>query len=87
LLKAGTYSIFSIPRPDHWTIIVNKDLGLWGAYNYNEVLDVMRFDVPVTENSNMYEAFTQSLDQRNEMADLLMMWDKVLIKIPLKFIN
>ena len=43
LLKAGTYSIFTIPEKEKWTIIINSDLGLWGAYNYNPKMDVIRF--------------------------------------------
>lgn len=87
ILKAGTYAIFTIPDLDKWTIIVNSDLGLWGAYNYSSKLDVMRFDVPVQVNNTFFEAFTLLFDQRNEMADLLIMWDKTKITIPLKFIN
>ena len=87
VLKAGTYSIFTIPGQTEWTIIINTGLGLWGSYNYNEKMDLMRFNVPVAENSTFYEAFTISFDHRNEMADLLMMWEKVKITIPLKFIN
>jgi hypothetical protein len=87
VLKAGTYSIFTIPGENEWTIIINNDLGLWGAYNYNEKMDVMRFKVPISANSTFYEAFTISFDHRNEVADLLIMWEKVKITIPLKFIN
>jgi hypothetical protein len=89
LLQAGTYSIFTIPEKDKWTIIVNSDLGLWGSYNYNESLDVMRFEVPVQEISGdvIFEAFTIQLVQRNEVADLLMLWDRTKVSIPLKFIN
>ena len=46
-LAAGTYSLFAIPEADKWTIIVNSDVGLWGAYNYNAEKDVIRFQVPV----------------------------------------
>jgi hypothetical protein len=87
LLKAGTYSIFTIPDSDQWTIIINNELGLWGAYNYNEKMDLFRFNVPTSQNPTFYEAFTITFDQRNEVADLLMMWDKVKITIPVKFIN
>ena len=87
-MKAGTYSLFSIPDADKWTIIVNSEVGLWGAYNYNEKLDVMRFDVPVQKIENVvYEAFTMQFDQKNEMADLLLMWDDIKLTVPLKFIN
>lgn len=87
VVKAGTYSIFTIPGPSRWTIILNSDLGLWGAYNYNSALDVLRIDVPVIENSVFYEAFTIAFEHGNEVADLLMMWDKVKIQVPMKFIT
>lgn len=88
LLKAGTYSIFTIPEKEKWTIIINNEVGLWGAYNYNPKLDAMRFDVPVQSlNEEVYEQFTMRFDQRNEMADLLIFWDSIKVSIPLKFIN
>lgn len=88
LLKAGTYSVFTIPNKDKWTIILNSENGLWGDYNYNSKLDVMRFDVPVqTIDDVIYEPFTLQFDQRNDVASLLMMWDRTKVSIPVKFIN
>ncbi len=87
LLKAGTYSIFTIPYEDHWTIIINRELGLWGSYNYKPRFDVMRFDVPVSINNVNFEAFTMTFHQRNELADLLIMWDNIKVVVPFKFIN
>lgn len=87
LLKAGTYSLFTIPQKDKWTIIINSEVGLWGAYNYNSKLDVMRFDVPVTPADEVYESFTIQIDHRNEVADLLLYWDKTKISMSIKFIN
>jgi hypothetical protein len=87
LLKAGTYSLFTIPQKDRWTIIINSEVGLWGAYNYNSKLDVMRFDIAPATTDTIYESFTMQFDHRNEVADLLLYWDKTKISIPLKFIN
>ena len=87
LLKAGVYSLFTIPQKDKWTIIINSEVGLWGAYNYNSKLDVMRFEIPVMPTDVVYESFTVKLDNRNEVADLLLYWDKIKISIPVKFIN
>ena len=88
LLKAGTYSIFSIPNKDKWTIIINTEVGLWGSYNYNSKMDEMRFDVPAQQiASGSTEQFTIQFDQRNELADLIISWDRVKISIPFKFIN
>jgi hypothetical protein len=87
-LKAGTYSIFTIPEKDKWTIIINSETGLWGAYNYNEKLDIMRFDVPTKSTGKLvYEAFQMKFDQKNELANLIINWDDVQVIIPFKFIN
>jgi hypothetical protein len=87
LLKAGTYSIFTIPEKDTWTIIINGELGLWGSYNYNSKLDVMRFEVPVKISTTTYEAFTLNIRQINETATLELLWDNISVAIPIKFIN
>ena len=87
LLKAGTYSIFTIPEEEKWTVIINSDVGMWGAYNYNPKKDLWRFEVPVQRNDKTFEPFTISFDQRNDVADLLMMWDNVKVSIPIKFLN
>jgi hypothetical protein len=86
-LTAGTYSLFTIPEKDKWTIIINSDVGLWGAYNYNPQKDILRFDVPPQSTDKMYEPFTIIFDHRNEVADLLLLWDKTKVSIPIQFIN
>lgn len=86
LLKAGTYSLFTIPEKDSWTIIINKDLGLWGSYNYNPRMDELRFTVPTqTVQGVVYEPFTIQVDQRNNKAELVLLWDTVRVVIPIQF--
>jgi hypothetical protein len=87
LLQAGTYSIFTIPEQDAWTIIFNKELGLWGSYNYNEKMDVMRLQVPALTTTALHETFTIQFEQRNNMAELLLIWDKTKVSIPMQFIE
>lgn len=36
ILKAGSYSIFSIPSINEWTIIINTDITLHGETGYDE---------------------------------------------------
>ncbi|MDH5397475.1 MAG: DUF2911 domain-containing protein [Cyclobacteriaceae bacterium] len=84
-LSAGTYSIFTIPDVEKWTIIINGGLGLWGDYNYSEELDVMRFEVPVSKTEKIWEAFTIAFEQKNNLADLVMLWDDTRVSIPLIF--
>src|ERR1700722_3740107 len=38
-LGSGTYTLFVIPNKDKWTIILNRKLGQWGAFDYDKVKD------------------------------------------------
>lgn len=42
-LKAGKYSLFTIPSKNEWTIIINSVWDQWGDYNYDPSKDVLRF--------------------------------------------
>ena len=85
ILKAGTYTIFTIPHEDRWTLIFNSELGQWGAYNYNDKFDVLRFDVPVFQGDDVYEPFTIAFEQKANSAELVMMWDRTKVSIPIEF--
>src|SRR5690554_6161681 len=43
VLKAGKYSLFTIPGEKEWTFIINSVWDQWGDYNYEVSKDVMRF--------------------------------------------
>ena len=47
-IPAGTYALFTIPGENEWTIIINKNASQWGAFQYNEKDDVVRFKVTPT---------------------------------------
>jgi hypothetical protein len=49
LVKAGKYSLFTIPGEEKWTIILNSIWDQWGAYNYDESKDAIRFEVKTME--------------------------------------
>ena len=87
-LKAGTYSIFTIPDKNEWTVIINKQLGQWGSYNYVEKSDILRVKVPVQQLTDIvYEPFTIAFEQQNDHAELVMMWDKTKVSVPIEFIH
>jgi hypothetical protein len=88
LVPAGTYTLFTIPEEAQWTVILNRDVGLWGSYNYNPAMDQLRVTIPVqSTHPEVYEKFTIRLDQRNNVADLLLLWDQVKISVPIQFIE
>jgi hypothetical protein len=85
-LKAGTYSLLTIPSRGNWTIIVNSDVGMWGSYNYNIKQDVLRFDVSEeTLTEVVYEPFTILIDQKTDKATISLLWDKTKVTFPIQF--
>ena len=86
-LKAGTYSVYTIPQPDRWTIVLNSDLGAWGAYEYTPKKDVLRFEVPVVHTPETYEAFTIKMQGDGPEAEIQMMWEQTLVTLPVKILS
>src|SRR5258706_7879453 len=88
LLKAGTYSLFTIPDPEKWTIVFNSDLGLWGSYNYNPKMDVLRFQATVQPLADVvYEPFTIRIEAKNDRAEVRLLWNNVSIDFPVQFLE
>lgn len=83
-LPAGTYALFTIPEQDKWTIILNRELGQWGAFRYNPEADVLRFEVPVTTTPETYEAFTIAFEEAEGGTNLVMRWDRTMVSIPIR---
>ena len=61
-LPAGEYAFYTIPNKDEWTIILSKNLKLWGAYGYKPDADALRVQVKPSALANPVETFTISLD-------------------------
>lgn len=86
LLKAGSYSLFSIPSVNEWTIIVNTDTTLHGETGYDKKKDVMRFKVTTEKSPYFYETFTIELNDITSKGEafLKIFWENTMVKIPLK---
>lgn len=52
-VKAGTYSLFTIPGETEWTVILNSELDVWGNFSYKEANDVVRVNVPVSSGDSI----------------------------------
>lgn len=77
-LKAGSYSLETIPGKDEWTIIFNNDPGQWGAFTYDAKKDALRVKAkPQTVNeSQEWMAFTFDPVTANS-AQVNLRWEKV----------
>ncbi|HNQ73549.1 MAG TPA: DUF2911 domain-containing protein [Verrucomicrobiota bacterium] len=81
-VPAGTYELFTIPNEREWTIIINKGTGQWGAFQYDEKQDLLRFQVKPQQRAQAVETFTIGIDNiRDESASLDLLWDKTAVRI------
>ena len=84
-VPAGTYSLFTIPEKDIWTVILNKTVKQWGAYSYKEADDFLRFQVKPMHPDEKRETFTiQFVNQTTKSSDLHLVWDHTAISIHLE---
>jgi hypothetical protein len=81
-VKAGTYSLFTIPGEKEWIVILSSDLNVWGAYTYNKENDVARLNVPVQKAKKPIEAFSIVFDESKSGATMYLGWADVVIAIP-----
>src|SRR5690348_4876230 len=57
-VPSGSYTIFTIPSPDKWTLIVSKRTGEWGVPYPGEGDDFTRTDMAASKTSSPVENFT-----------------------------
>ncbi len=83
-VPAGTYALFTIPGQDEWTVILNKDASQWGAFQYNQKDDFLRFKVTPVNIEESIETFTIEFNHiRDESAVMNLVWDKTVVPIRL----
>ena len=85
-IRQGTYALFTIPEPDSFTVILNHELGQWGAFEYNPERDYKRMKFPVQNLETPVEAFTIEFSEPEySMTTMTLKWDLVRIDIPIRF--
>jgi hypothetical protein len=75
-VPAGTYALYTIPDKDEWTIILNKNLTLWGSDGYKQEEDYLRFKVKPTALNSKVESFTFNItDLASTSANIEILWE------------
>ncbi len=75
-VPAGTYSLFTIPEKNEWTVILNKIVKQWGAYSYKQTEDFLRFKIKPLRVSEKRETFTMAFaNSTTKASDLYLVWD------------
>jgi hypothetical protein len=84
VVSSGTYGLYTIPDEKAWTVILNKDAGLWGKDLYDPKKDVARFKVvPVKLTDPPVENFTIDINSiEDDSATINLVWARV--RVPIK---
>tara|TARA_R100000935_G_C2842059_1_gene171966 strand:+ start:14231 stop:14782 length:552 start_codon:yes stop_codon:yes gene_type:complete len=82
IVKAGTYSLFTIPGADTWTIILSSDKNVWGSYSYNESNDVVRTTANVTKGDDELEAFSIAFEEADGGVHMHLGWGTTRVAVP-----
>jgi hypothetical protein len=82
-LAAGTYSLFTIPGKDEWTVVLNSEKDLWGAFEYKPEKDVLRVTVKpeAAEPQEWMELSFEDLTPAS--ANLVLRWEKLRVAVPI----
>lgn len=74
-IPKGTYSLYSLPSPDQWKLIINKQTGQSGT-QYDRTLDLVRVVLTKRRLKNLVDKFTISLESKAKDSGVLsLMWE------------
>ncbi len=89
LLKAGKYTLWTIPMENSWKIMFNSKMYPWGINLDKEAYRDERFDAlvlerPVENLDDVIEQFTIDFDESGEFVNMILAWDQTRIVLPIK---
>jgi hypothetical protein len=73
MVPAGTYTLYTVPGPTTWKLVVSKQTGQWGT-EYREENDLGRADLKVEKLPQPVEQFTISITTPGDNPTLNLDW-------------
>jgi hypothetical protein len=73
-VPAGSYTIFTVPNPDKWTLIINKKTGEWGIPYKYESDELARIDMKASSLPSSVENFTIAYDKTGNGCTMRLDW-------------
>jgi DUF2911 family protein len=74
-ISPGSYTMFTIPEPDKWTLIISKHTGEWGIpYKYQSE-ELARVPMSVSKTPAPVENFTISFDHTGGSCTMQLSWE------------
>lgn len=78
-VPAGTYSLYTIPGEDEWTVIINEKLS-WGT-QYEEAEDFLRVTVEREISFHMEQFMIYFEDVTEDQGNLVLHWDDTRVPV------
>jgi hypothetical protein len=87
-VPAGTYAFFTIPNPEAWTVILNKNYQQHLADDYKETEDILRLKVKPEVGEKIWQRLQyEVLAKDNHAGVITMTWEKIKIALEVKVSN
>jgi Protein of unknown function (DUF2911) len=87
-VQPGVYSLYTVPGPKEWEIIVNRSTSQWGEEsNYTDEVkaqEVGRSKVKTETLKTPIETFTIRAEPAGANASLVLEWEKTRVSIPVQ---
>jgi hypothetical protein len=74
-VPAGSYTLFALPKPDSWLLIISKQTGEWGVPYPGEESDFARIPMKVSKLPSPVEDFTISFDHSGGACTMHLAWE------------
>ncbi len=78
-VPAGKVSLYTLPGPQGWKLIINKQTGQWGT-EYNEAQDLARVDMTTKALASPVDQFTIKI----EGGQIKLAWELTEVTVPVK---
>lgn len=82
-IKAGDYSLWTIPNKKSWVIILNNETGQWGT-NYDQSRDYQRFEVKAESTHSVTEKLTIGFEKPEKGLLMFINWENTKVEIQIK---
>ena len=90
-VEPGSYSVYTVPGEESWSIIVNRATKQWGhesTYTPEiQAQEVGRGTVPVERMDSQVEQFTIRTEPATAGVMLVMEWERTRVRIPLRAVS
>jgi len=88
-LKAGKYTLWTIPKKTSWVIIFNEKMYNWGVSFSDgkaariEEFDVLKVEVPISINLKTVEQFSIYFNEQFGTVHMFLAWDDIVVPVSL----